>query len=81
MEFTGGRKDHDTVHFQREFITEFKNDGLFTFNETNLRPEYSYNVTVAVKTKDVDMFSTLVSDKFEAPAGSKFILISFILRK
>ncbi|KAM7344935.1 protein tyrosine phosphatase 52F isoform 2-T4 [Cochliomyia hominivorax] len=69
LEFTGARKDLDTVHFQREFIADFRYDGLFMFNETNLRPEYSYNVTVAVKTKGVDVLSTAVKDKFEAPAG------------
>ncbi|XP_037826441.1 receptor-type tyrosine-protein phosphatase eta isoform X1 [Lucilia sericata] len=69
LEFTGSRQDYDTVHFQREFQAEFNSDGVVIFNETNLRPEYSYSVSVSVKTKDVDIFSTAVRDKFESPAG------------
>lgn len=71
MEFTGGRIDHDTLHFQRKYHSEFSSDGIVTFNETNLKPEYNYDVTVSIKTSDIDILSISVRDTFESPAGSK----------
>lgn len=42
------------------------------FNETNLKPEYSYTIIVSVRNRNVDALSLAVRDRFDAPAGSKY---------
>lgn len=71
LEFEGSRQNQGTVHFQREFKTNINDDGIITYNETNLIPEYTYNIKVSVKTQDVPTLSEAVKDKFDAPAGSE----------
>lgn len=74
LEFKGSRANHDPLNFQRQFIAKFTKNGFFTYNETNLMPEYSYNVSVSVKTYGVDTLSSAIKGKFESPAGSKIFL-------
>lgn len=69
LEFNGERQNHEPLHFQREYRAPFDADGILTYNETNLLPEYKYNVLVKVKTTDVDSLSLAVRSIFDAPAG------------
>lgn len=73
MEFNGERQNHESLYFQREYRAAFDADGILTYNETNLLPEYKYTVVVKVKTTDVDSLSLAVQSTFDAPAGSKCV--------
>uniref|UniRef100_A0A1I8PP92 protein-tyrosine-phosphatase n=1 Tax=Stomoxys calcitrans TaxID=35570 RepID=A0A1I8PP92_STOCA len=69
VNFNGIRTGFDDHSFQRKVEPYFIEKGLITYNETKLKPEYSYLANVSVKTKGVETYSDYTSIAFESPAG------------
>ncbi|XP_073844444.1 protein tyrosine phosphatase 52F isoform X2 [Musca autumnalis] len=69
LEFIGNRDGYESQHLVREIPADYSNDGQIQYNETDLKPEYHYTVSAAVKTFGVDILSENAYTTFDAPAG------------
>lgn len=73
LKFVGERKGYKMQEFQRSVAPSYDESGQMTYNETDLKPEFNYTVSVAVKTSGVEQISTSITDVFDAPSGSKLL--------
>lgn len=72
LEFFGTRAGYQDVYFDTTVTPDLNSmEETITFKETRLKPEYKYEVNVAVVNKDVLNKSVGVTNSFDAPAGSK----------
>ncbi|XP_055854134.1 receptor-type tyrosine-protein phosphatase H [Episyrphus balteatus] len=70
LEFIGKRSStHSPVHFSRRVEPVFDGTGYMNFIETDLSPEYQYDVTISVRNKDVLKTSEAKLLTFDSPAG------------
>ncbi|XP_037949787.1 phosphatidylinositol phosphatase PTPRQ [Teleopsis dalmanni] len=69
VKFVGVRENYGTESFTRHIKPEYNRHGKMVHNETDLKPQYQYKVSVEVQTKDVDRLSDEEWGYFDAPAG------------
>lgn len=81
VNFTGYRQNHESTNFTIYLSPAFNPEGSYTYNETDLLPEYDYKVSVRVKTRSVEELSLASEEKFSAPAGSMYQIVNILFKK